>query len=74
MGVHELRKVLGAVADEDRKDMKDYLRNGQMMNALLLNVAELNMNWVSRMALDHPKMDEKMERKMLMGLKIIDKV
>jgi hypothetical protein len=39
--IHEFRKVLGVMADDDMKYMKDFLKNGRIMNALLLNVAEL---------------------------------
>jgi hypothetical protein len=38
--IHEFRKVLCVMADEDMKDRNDFLKNGYIMNALLLNVVE----------------------------------
>jgi hypothetical protein len=57
--MHEFRNVLGVMPDEDRKDRNNFLKNGHIMNALLLNAAELDMIWMLSMAVDLPKMDEK---------------
>jgi hypothetical protein len=72
--MHEFRKVLYVMADEERKDRKDFLKNGRIMNALLLNAPELDMKWMKLMGVNLPKMDVKTVNMMLMISKIASEV
>jgi hypothetical protein len=59
-------KVLDGLAIEDMKDDKDFIKNDEIMNVILLDLVELSMKLMSKMAHGLPKMNEKVERKMKM--------
>jgi hypothetical protein len=70
--MHEFRKVLDSMMDENRKDRKGFLRNEHMMTSLLLNVVWIDSKLISRMVMDLPKMNERADKRMFMVSKILN--
>jgi hypothetical protein len=61
MNLLNFRKVLDDIGREDDRERRSYLRNYKILNALFLDVDELDMACMSKMVHELPKMDAKAE-------------